>query len=1571
MSQTHTVGGRFQIQAHIGQGGMGDVYRGLDMQTGEPVAIKSLKPEIIQDNPELVQRFQREGEALRKLNHPNIVKMLAAVEDNEQHYLVMEYVSGGSLRDLLEEQPQLPIQRVLEIALDLADALTRAHRLNIIHRDIKPANVLLAEDGTPRLTDFGVAQIGDRSHVTQSGSLIGTYAYMSPEACMSEELDARTDIWSFGVMLYEMLAGVRPFEGGQVAVVLTAILSKPAPDLTQYRADAPPALLGLVYAMLEKNREKRIGSARLVGAQLEAFIKGTNTAVDRMSRLFNDPEQTPIATGIHAASEAPTAPDDGPTITTPPPPGSASQPARSRTTPPPTPAHTPHLDTLTPIKQVVGAPRIFLSYRRDDSIAITGRIYDRLAAAFGDHYVFKDVDDIPPGANFKAMLEREVTACDVLLAIIGDRWLDVADQEGHRRLDDPHDFVRIEINAALSRPDLLMVPVLVNNARMPGVDNLPPDLSDLAFRNAAVVRNDPDFNRDMSWLIEQVRNKFEVIPAGPAPRAPTSRRWLPLGLVAALILGVIAVVLALSRPGASPATPTTAPASANASVSIPTVEPVPAGEYMVLVAEIAPTGGVKRDVTGSVVNDLKQHFEEDVPFSKIQVRRYAAPITSDAEARQVAESVGAAIVVWGTYDERSVQLEVQAGSLKLFKYNPFPREEVEKLTNVHVRMNDERAESTVFPILSSLQALSVTNSDGLAIARITAVGGLLNVKSAEVQGNSLAARWSRVVTLYQTSQLDAAIKEADTLIELNDRNPILYLGRSVTRQKLGQLDAASDDLHTSQDTGPKNWAMPAFALGNDALFLRNKLASAVSFYDQALQVKPDDPLTYTTRGAAYYALGQYDRANADMTRSIELGSDFNATYFFAVALHLRAGRFAEAQALFQTVRSKFPNPTFTQRILDAVYGSSGTNNLYTMIAKAFGSLTLRQWREVIGVVDGAQQAGVKPTSDLYFMQGFAYCNLKDYPAAEAAYSKALELEPSLTLVYATRAEVRLKQNKVLEAAADGAQVLQSQAGAAFAPYVPLIQSGKLSCENFFNFDFSTVLTPGAATTAVAAAARAPTPAPPVVATSEATAPVIQAGKPGEYLVLVAAFEPNGGQRDVTRFIARDLQQKLETDVPFSKLRVRTTPQVIRSDDEARAAAEAAGAAVVVWGGYTADQITVEVQVGSTAPFPAIKIDRKILERSANIAFNISDPRRQSVVSPVMGVLVVLQTANGGGLEMTRALAVLDQLKPDLLAITGSSVAAHVHRQVQFYFSDEEAALAALTAAIGLDTSNPLLYAWRFGVNLRLGRFDEALRDINTAERLGPAGWAAPAYFRTQLLFLKNDLAGAIGDASRAIELRPDDWFAWNWRGALYYLQGKYDLAKQDYQRSMALKPDTNFPYVLSALIALREGRMADARGYFDTVLTTFPDPAFANRLIRAAFGDKTDALWGPLFAAVGSLILGQYDQMATDIQAALKINPKLSDLYALEGFAYCNLGKYAEAEASYSRAIEMEPNIPVTYALRGDVRLKQLKLLEANADAARARDLISKSGQGDELLAYLDAGLKGEVGCQNFLRWQP
>jgi serine/threonine protein kinase len=260
---------RYRLDALVGRGAMGEVYRAFDCQTGATVAVKILARTLSFD-AEMITRFRREGDALRQLRHRNIVGLVDFFQFEGQHVLVMEFVPGDSLEALIRRDP-LPIDRALQVALDLGDALICAHRLNIVHRDLKPANVLLAGDGTPKLTDFGVARlISAGTKLTGTGTQVGTPYYMSPEAWEGRPLNAQADIWSLGIVLYEMLTGQVPFGGDTLVAVMNKVLTAPLPDLKALRPDTPPALARIVRKMLTRDPARRYQTMRQVTVDLEA-----------------------------------------------------------------------------------------------------------------------------------------------------------------------------------------------------------------------------------------------------------------------------------------------------------------------------------------------------------------------------------------------------------------------------------------------------------------------------------------------------------------------------------------------------------------------------------------------------------------------------------------------------------------------------------------------------------------------------------------------------------------------------------------------------------------------------------------------------------------------------------------------------------------------------------------------------------------------------------------------------------------------------------------------------------------------------------------------------------------------------------------------------------------------------------------------------------------------------------------------------------------------------------------------------------------------------------------------------
>src|SRR5882757_2676370 len=260
----------YRINSAIGAGGMGEVYRATDMKLGRDVALKILPPDVASD-PERLARFQREARAVAALNHPNVVILHSVEESDGVHFLTMELIEGQPL-DRLIPADGLPVERIIEIAGALAEALAAAHEKGIIHRDLKPANVMLTTEGRVKVLDFGLAKdVGAETSdgatqtsagLTQAGVVMGTPAYMSPEQIAGRALDHRTDIFSLGILLYEMASGRRPFEGASSAETISAILRDTPRPLSELRADLPEQLCQLIQRCLEKNARDRFPSVR-------------------------------------------------------------------------------------------------------------------------------------------------------------------------------------------------------------------------------------------------------------------------------------------------------------------------------------------------------------------------------------------------------------------------------------------------------------------------------------------------------------------------------------------------------------------------------------------------------------------------------------------------------------------------------------------------------------------------------------------------------------------------------------------------------------------------------------------------------------------------------------------------------------------------------------------------------------------------------------------------------------------------------------------------------------------------------------------------------------------------------------------------------------------------------------------------------------------------------------------------------------------------------------------------------------------------------------------------------------
>ncbi len=271
---------RYRLTEQIGMGGMAIVYKAVDMRTGHNVAVKVLRPEFNED-AEFVGRFQREAEAASKMTHHNIVNLLDVGMDGENRYLVMEYVQGKTLKEVIQERGRLSAPLACQIAIRILSALEHAHRNGIVHRDIKPQNILVHADGHIKVADFGIARIADSSTLTKGDMVMGSVHYFSPEQARGEGANVTSDIYSTGVVLYEMLTGRIPFDGETaVAVAMQHLHAQPVP-IQSLAPDVPLSVVQVCMRAMEKNPAARYQSAREMATDLRAALDDRLERPDR------------------------------------------------------------------------------------------------------------------------------------------------------------------------------------------------------------------------------------------------------------------------------------------------------------------------------------------------------------------------------------------------------------------------------------------------------------------------------------------------------------------------------------------------------------------------------------------------------------------------------------------------------------------------------------------------------------------------------------------------------------------------------------------------------------------------------------------------------------------------------------------------------------------------------------------------------------------------------------------------------------------------------------------------------------------------------------------------------------------------------------------------------------------------------------------------------------------------------------------------------------------------------------------------------------------------------------------
>ncbi len=294
--ETRLLGGRYQLERQVGGGGMAIVYRARDLVLNRQVAVKVLRPQFGSDE-DFINRFRREAQAVASLSHPNVVSVYDVGQDDDTHYIVMEYIEGSTLKDMINARGALPVDEAVWIALQVCDALDHAHQNKIIHRDIKPHNILIGKNHRVKVTDFGIARAVTSATITHTGSVLGSVHYFSPEQARGGITAEKSDIYSLGIVLYEMVTGQVPFSGESPISVALKHLQDPLPEPRQINPRIPQSVENVILKALVKDPALRYHSAADMLADLDTCLSPERLNEEKVHFPI-DPEETRVIPAI-------------------------------------------------------------------------------------------------------------------------------------------------------------------------------------------------------------------------------------------------------------------------------------------------------------------------------------------------------------------------------------------------------------------------------------------------------------------------------------------------------------------------------------------------------------------------------------------------------------------------------------------------------------------------------------------------------------------------------------------------------------------------------------------------------------------------------------------------------------------------------------------------------------------------------------------------------------------------------------------------------------------------------------------------------------------------------------------------------------------------------------------------------------------------------------------------------------------------------------------------------------------------------------------------------------------------
>ena len=300
------IGARYELLEHIGGGGMAIVYKAHDVLLNRKVAVKILREQYVNDE-DFIRRFRREAQSAASLSHPNVVSIYDVGQEDDVHYIVMEYVAGSNLNEEIRRRAPFQVDEALRIAVQICDALDHAHQNQIIHRDIKPHNILIGRNGRVKVTDFGIARAASSADITQTGSVIGSVHYLSPEHAKGIKQGEKSDIYSLGIVLYQMLTNQLPFSGDSPISVALKHLQEQVESPRLYNPHIPPDVEAIILKTLQKNPEERYNSAKELQQDLEAIMDGDR--IDTIVR-FVDASHSPDELDEHPTKVMPAIRDE-------------------------------------------------------------------------------------------------------------------------------------------------------------------------------------------------------------------------------------------------------------------------------------------------------------------------------------------------------------------------------------------------------------------------------------------------------------------------------------------------------------------------------------------------------------------------------------------------------------------------------------------------------------------------------------------------------------------------------------------------------------------------------------------------------------------------------------------------------------------------------------------------------------------------------------------------------------------------------------------------------------------------------------------------------------------------------------------------------------------------------------------------------------------------------------------------------------------------------------------------------------------------------------------------------------